>query len=147
MKKREQLFDRATKELLKKKPNYKVAIQLMEKSFKNGYIKAGYALGTWYFHGHIYDKNISKGIKLIKDAAKANIKEALFDLAVCYETGIGAKKNNIKAFEYYLRAALQDDKQAYNEVGRLFYYGVGVPKNKRIANIWFDKAESLGTYR
>jgi uncharacterized protein len=65
-----------------------------------------------------------------------------FDLAVCYEKGVGVKRNYKKGFECYLNAALLGDKQAVYEVGRCYYYGIGISKNINISRIWLKHAEA-----
>ncbi len=67
----------------------------------------------------------------------------MYDLAVCYEKGVGVKKNTKKAMEHYLKAALYGDKQSFYEVGRGYYYGIGFKTDKTLAKIWLDKAKEL----
>ncbi|OJW82392.1 MAG: hypothetical protein BGO69_17100 [Bacteroidetes bacterium 46-16] len=94
-----------------------------------------YALGTWYFHGEYFKKDIKKGFVLMLEAADLNFSDACFDVAVAYEKGRGVKKNVNKAFEYYFRALILEDKQAIFEVGRCYFYGIGIPKNKKMADV------------
>lgn len=113
---------------------------------KNDYI-AIYALGTWHFSGvHGFIENKAEAIRLWEIAAAKKVPEALFDLAVSYETGIGIKVNLRKAFSLYVDAALRGDHQAVFAVGRCYFYGIGTSKNKLLADIWFDKAEELGVF-
>lgn len=144
MKKGESYFNRATKELLKNNPNIVLAVSWMEKSFELKYPLSFYAMGTWYFHGKYYKKNLRKGIELWKLAAKHNINWALFDLAVSYEKGVGVSKNTKKAFTHYLKAALMGNIDSYVAVGRCYAYGIGVKRDRKIADIWLDKADQLG---
>ncbi len=44
----------------------------------------------------------------------------------------------------YLRAALEGETQSLYEVGRCYYYGIGVSRDRAIARVWLDRAESLG---
>jgi TPR repeat protein len=108
---------------------------------------AAYALGTWYFYGvNTMCLNKQKAIELWIMAANAKVLDALYDLAVAYETGDGIKKNLRKSFLLYTDAALRGQAKAIFEVGRCYFYGIGVPANKKIALIWFDKAEEMGVY-
>lgn len=84
------------------------------------------------------------GVKLLKIAATLQVPEAIFDLAVCYESGKGVNKSPKKAFELYLIAALNGDLDSMVSVGRCYYYGIGIEKNIRISKIWLDKAQGLG---
>jgi len=85
-------------------------------------------------------------IELLREAKNGRVREAFFDLAVCYEKGVGARKNLRTAAEYYLKAAVLGDKQAFFEVGRCYRYGIGVDNDLRIAKIWLDRAKSLKVY-
>jgi TPR repeat protein len=139
------LFEKATKELQKKKPNVLTAIQDMSKSAEMGYGYAIYAIGTWYFHGiNGFKQNRKKGIEHWKTASLQNIHEAFFDLAVSYELGVGVTKNEGKAFNHYLQAAICGDAQAHQELGRLYYYGIGVKKDKETGLFFFEVAKALG---
>ncbi len=77
----------------------------------------------------------------MKLATKGNISAVFYDLAVCFETGKGTKKNYKAAFENYMMASLLGDKQAIYEVGRCYYYGFGVIKNLKLAEIWLEAAK------
>ena len=142
--KKNDYFQLALHENSKRNPDFKKMYDFFEKSYKQGNIKAAYALGTWYLHGYHVKKNLKKAIKLIKNAANANVSEALYDLAVSYEIGKGSKKSSRLAFEYYLKSALYGDKQSLFEVGRCYFYGIGVSKNRRISKIWIEKAKNEG---
>ncbi len=72
--------------------------------------------------------------------------DALFDLAVCLETGEGVDKNLKDCFNYYLQAAIRGDQQSVFEVGRCYFEGIGVSKDIEMSNIWFERAKELGVY-
>ena len=103
-----------------------------------------YALGTWYLFGKFVEKDLGKAFESFLKASNDNHPEACFDLAKCYEEGIGVNKNLNNAFESYLKAALLGDKQALYEVGRCYYYGIGVKKDARLATLWLDIASYNG---
>jgi len=90
------------------------------------------------------EKNIRKAVTLLRQAAKQNVPDALYDMALCYEKGTGVRKNLRLAMEYYLRAALEGDKQSVYEVGRCYYWGIGVDKDRRLSWICLDRAKALG---
>lgn len=108
-------------------------VKLLEAAHKDGDRRATYALGTWYFHGKLFDKNEKNGFLLMLQAADSFIPDACFDVAVSYETGKGVRKNIKKAGIYYLRAMMLGEKQSIGEVGRLFYWGIGFQKNRDVA--------------
>ena len=140
----DRIYKKALNEALKNEPDYELVTALLNKAFNLGSPEAAYALGTWYFHGHILKKNIKKGIQYWRIAAADNVPSALFDLGISFERGVGVKQSDKKAFEYYMRAALEGHKQAIYEVGRCYFYGIGIQKNRTLSFIWLDKARELG---
>jgi len=134
------LYERAMRLAQGKKADFGEIFTLLEQAHASNDLRATYALGTWYFHGRHVARNLRKGVRYWREAADGNISDALFDLAVAYETGAGAPKSLRTAYGFYLRAALAGDLQAPYEVGRLVYYGIGVSKDRRAAKIWLDHA-------
>ena len=137
-------YRQALREALKKRADLNRAKSLLEKARSAGSAEAAYALGNWYLHGEVFEKNPIKAVPLLKEAAQQNVPDALANLAICYEKGIGAKKNDQRALEYYLRAALHGNNQSFYEVGRCYYYGIGTAKDRRVARAWLDRAAELG---
>jgi len=138
-------YERALEAVGGGNPDFELAKFLLEKAHKNGDRRATYALATWYLYGHggcLVD--LDKAINMLKVAAEANIPCAHFDLAVSYETGNGVKRNARAAYRHFLAAALNGDNDSYAEVGRCLYYGIGVACDRKAANIWFERARSLG---
>ncbi len=143
------LFDRADAESRKDEPDKKLAARLMREAADMGHPMASYALGTWYLHGYgeAIDCDFVRAVDCLKRAANAGIPDACYDLAVCYSEGEEIKKNDATAFEYYLRAALRGEEVSVNSVGTCYFYGIGVLEDRRVAAIWHDRAEELGTSR
>ena len=139
-------YAQAYQEASKENPHFEKAHKLLLQAINKEDSRAIYALATWYFYGQspVVRKNIKKGVSLWQLAAKYGNSDALYDLAVCYEKGIGRHLSKKKAFEYYTRAALAGDKQAHQEIGRMYYYGIGVKRDRRLASAWLDKAKELG---
>jgi TPR repeat protein len=78
-------------------------------------------------------KNYVKAFKLLEKSIEWEPnKDAYFDIAVCYETGKGTKKDLRKAFQSYLLASFYGDNKAKYEVGRCFYYGIGISKDTEL---------------
>lgn len=127
------------------KDGYDVALvlKLLNQAIEEDSSDAMYALATWYLHGTNVKRSYKKAVALLKKAAENYHASALYDLAVCYEKGKGVSASDKKAFRLYLKASLYGDEQSYYEVGRCYYYGIGVKKDRKIADIWLEKAESL----
>lgn len=127
-------------------PESKRVADLLKEACAAGEPRAAYALATWHLFGHAgFPRDVKKAVKLLRAASKANVPAAHFDLAVCYETGQGVKKNETIAYRHYLAAALYGDEDAFNEVGRCLYHGIGVERDRRVAAVWLDRAETLQT--
>src|SRR5579863_5279799 len=137
----------ALSEARKKRPDNKKITSLLNRAMRQNDPNAAYALGTWYLHGHIFEKNIAKAIQLLSIAARGLVPDANYDLAISYEKGIGVRKSEKRAFELYLTAALLGEKQSLLEVGRCFYHGIGIRPDRKIARIWLNRAKELGVRR
>ena len=130
--------------------NHKEVIRLLIESVNLGNKKAAYALASWYLNGYHVRKNYKKAFELLQMAVIngsekgfVQYKDALYDLAVCYEIGHGTPKDTHLAFFYYLKSAFNGDKQAIEEISRCLYYGIGVPKDRELSSKIDDYIESL----
>ena len=113
--------------------NAREIILLLEKSISFNNKKAAYALATWYFNGYNVRKNHKRGFQLLKIAIDGNYekgfslyKDALYDMAICYELGHGTRKNLRKAVLYYALSAYYGDEDAWLELLRCLHYGIGI---------------------
>lgn len=88
-------------------------------------------------------QNFKRAFRLLKIAAKANIPDAHYDLAVCYEKAEGTKKNLQKAFLHYLSATVYGDKQGMRELARCYYYGIGTKKDVAVGRIFYHRWKEL----
>ncbi|RIA87332.1 hypothetical protein C1645_726618, partial [Glomus cerebriforme] len=75
------------------------------------------------------DEDLEKLVISCKELAIDGDAEAQYNLARCYERGIGVEKNNIKAFEYYKKSADQGHLNAQSELGYCYYDGIGTELN------------------
>lgn len=130
----------------------KNVIQLLEMSILQGNRKASYALASWYLNGFNVRKNYKKAFNLLQKAVQGGpekgfdmYKDALLDVAVCYELGNGTDKDPQKAFYYYLLAAKNGDLQALKELSRCFFYGIGVAKDRKISSLIDEYSECKTT--
>ena len=138
-------YELALKLASQNKPDLTRVAELLERAHKSNDARATYALATWHLFGHAgYSKNINTAVRLLKIAAASDIPTAHFDLAVCYETGQGIKKSENMAYRHYLAAALNGDNGSIFEVGRCLFYGLGVKRDRKTAEVWFRRVESLG---
>jgi TPR repeat protein len=110
--------------------------------------RAAYALATWYLHGKddVVPQDYGEAVRLLRIATEAHIPAALYDLAACYANGEAVPKDRNQASLLYLQAALHGDDDAVFKVGQAYFYGLGVAADRRVADIWLDRARELGTY-
>lgn len=69
---------------------------------------------------------------------------AMFNLATCYEEGIGVNKNPYQALEWYEAAAKQDHTQARIKAGEFYEKGNGVDRNPNKAFQYYKAAAEQG---
>jgi len=82
-------------------------------------------------------------IELLRDAASAGSKNALYGLGMAYQTGTGVGKDYERAREYYLEAAEQDEPRAMFRLGHIYLSGRGVNVDEEEAVYWYRKAAEL----
>ncbi|HJT92192.1 MAG TPA: hypothetical protein VJ777_09650 [Mycobacterium sp.] len=129
----------------KSKRRTKEVYDLLMTAHEKGDARATYALATWYLHGTQFTKkSIAKATQMLKHAESENVPDAAYDLAVSFEKGAGVRKSAKQAFALYVKAALLGERQSVYEVGRMYYYGIGTGRDRRLAEIWLDRAEALG---
>ncbi len=119
-------------------------IELLEDASREGSPEARYALGTFYLHGKYLKKDGVRGVSLIKEAAEAGWRDAIFDLAVAYEVGEFLEKNEEKAFQNYMKAMILGDLSAAAAVGRCYYYGIGTSENREVYEDIMDALDEFG---
>ena len=78
--------------------------------------------------------------KAATDYAETGLSQALFDLGICYQLGIGTSANNDEAVEAYKRAAELGHSRAALNLGRLYFD----QNDKKEAKYWLRKALELG---
>lgn len=92
-------------------------------------------------HSDRYDLAVSH-FKLATSHSHAS---AAYNLGVCYEEGIGIKKNLKMAYECYLLASSLGHAKASYNVGVYHARGLAdLPKNRKAARQYFREAAKLG---
>ena len=119
-------------------------ISLLEKAAKKGDPRAYYALGSFYFDEKSKRKDFVKAATLFEKANQANIAEASYKLATCYEEGKGVPPNLKHAYLLSLKSALLGDECAIYDMVRIYFYGIGTKVDKEVAQVWDEYAAALG---
>lgn len=100
--------------------------------------KQGIKQGQYYS----YVMNNTGDIKALEKKSKDGDVEATKLLAVCYQEGIGVKKDAKKAFKYMKNAA-DDDRDACYQLAQYYVNGIGVKKDYKKAVEYFKKYDNL----
>ncbi|KAH3760948.1 calmodulin-dependent protein kinase [Pelomyxa schiedti] len=90
------------------------------------------------------DKDIHKAVTLYQTAVDASHAQAMFNLGVCYENGIGVDKNIHKAVTLYQRAADSGLAIAMCNLGVCYKKGVGVDRDVHKAVLLYQVASDAG---
>lgn len=77
-------------------------------------------------------------------SAKQGFVDGEFNLARCFEMGIGTKENPTKATEFLIKSGNKGHKNAQVMLGFKYLNGIGVEKNKSEAKKWFKLASEQG---
>ena len=132
------------------------AIHWYRKAAENGYDLAQFVLARTYSQGDAIanpymakeysnpsanvEKDYGEAIKWYLKAAEQNSEYAQFELAVCFEKGLGTEKKLDKAFQWYLKAAEQNHEDAQFSLANCYFEGKGVDQNTSEAIVWYKKA-------
>ncbi|GAA5814914.1 hypothetical protein MFLAVUS_008417 [Mucor flavus] len=120
------------------------ALKIIKKlaSYKNGFADAKFFLANCY-GGGLYDlkPDLDKAFSLYLQGSKQNHPESTYRVAVCYELGLGTKKDYRYAMQFYRKAANLSDPSAMYKLGLILLNGLlSQSKNPREAIAWFLKA-------
>lgn len=127
------------------------AVLCFERAAALGLVPAMEKLSSIYFAGKYLPQDNSKGLSWLKKAGSAGAGTANNTLGLIYLHGLlGQKKNEAKAFEYFMKAADAGFLEAIKNIGRLYKDGLGRKKNPAEALKWYliaqmggDKSQNL----
>lgn len=98
-----------------------------------------YILNKLLYTKNFIDSKYYNNINLIYKNLH-NIKEAQYNLGMCYLNGEGVTKDKEQAVYWYTKAAEQGNVDAQKKLGFCYEYGFGVEIDLQKANYWYDKA-------
>ncbi|KAI9363648.1 hypothetical protein BD770DRAFT_380096 [Pilaira anomala] len=123
------------------------AIKIIKKlsSYKTGFSEAQFFLGNCYGGGlHGLKPDLDKAFSLYLQGSKQSHPECTYRVAVCYELGLGTKKDTRSAIMFYRKAANLSSPSAMYKLGLILLNGfLSQSKNPREAIAWFSKATQL----
>lgn len=99
-----------------------------------------FAGGAW-----LYVRYQERGsFNALREKAKAGNPRAQFELGLRHASGLGTKKNLVRAIFWYRKAARSNVPEAQFILGIYYSYGEGIPKNAAKAAYWLLKAAANG---
>ena len=101
-------------------------------------------LGLCYLKEEETDLDKELGVKLLKEAIALGNINALFNLACCYEIGLGVEKNLSIAFEYFTKAAHFKFPEALFVVAQYYKHGTVIEANPELSLLYHKEAADLG---
>lgn len=123
------------------------ALKIMRKlaSHKIGLSEAQFFLGNCYGSG-LWDlkADVDKAFSFYVQGSKQNHPGCTYRAAVCYELGLGTKKDQRYAMQFYRKASNASDPSAMYKMGVILLNGLlGQSKNPREAISWFLRAAQV----
>ena len=89
------------------------AYRWYERSADEGYDEAQYRMGSIFFEGLLQkEQNYELAFTWFMRAARQYQLDAIFNVAYCYEHGLGVEENRHEAIRYYKQASLLGDYEA-----------------------------------
>ncbi len=89
-------------------------------------------------------KNYTKAAEYYKQAAELGHVSAMYEIAKCYDNGIGISENPVTACEWYKKAAALGHDGAMYRLGTCYYEGRGVIKSYQTAANWYIESAVAG---
>ena len=89
-----------------------------------------------YNKAHKLKKKDKKRIQHLECAANLGLAEAMYELGVAYQSGIGVDKNSEKAVEYFFQAGKMKLGKAVFELKEYYQSKIGIVKKSRTKAAW-----------
>ncbi len=90
------------------------------------------------------ERDIDKGIAMIRAAAEAGYAKAIYNLALIEQEGQWVEKNLDAAFDGMMRASRMGLIEAKAALGFMYERGLGVPPDPDEAHYWYEEAATYG---
>lgn len=106
--------------------DFEKAITYYKSAAEQGHVQSMTQLADIYLN-HLHDQD--KAVEWYQKAAAQGDRDALYQLGLLSETGIGMKLDYPSAVKYYQQASDKGNDNAKLALTRMYQYGLGVPKN------------------
>lgn len=103
-----------------------------------------YQEGLKYLAGGDSEPDPVKAFECFKQSANQGYTKAQYQLCVCYDAGVGVRKNIAEAARWCEMAAYGGYDKAQSEIGYCYEYGHGVLRNTKEAVRWYRIAAEQG---
>lgn len=131
---------------IREKSNPAEAINLYKKAAAKGDSTGNLKLGIIFEHGLLGKKATPKlAFSNYEKAAKAENPVGYFNLARCYDQGIGTSPNELLATRTFLKSAMKGYPAAQVNMARRYYQGKGLEKDPIAAFGWLSLASQSGS--
>jgi TPR repeat protein len=121
-----------------------ISIQYLQKSADLGYADALYQLGVYKMHGFGCQVNWKEALKFCEAAANKGCADAANEAGYIYDRGEhGVKKDDEKAFEWFLKAAELNHTEAIRYVIRAYHDGIVEDEDGEEYLYWVEKGFEL----
>ena len=121
-------------------PDPKKATQLCKRAANAGFAPASATLGALFARA----KKHERAVRWWTLAAEQGDLESLFNLGQAYRLGMGTVKDEVKAFELFLKAALAGVAAAQSRIGLAYATGEGAALDPIEACKWIELAAMRG---
>ena len=125
--------------------NFGEAVKYYNKAADMEHAYAMNNLADIYYSGKLGEKDIEKACALYQKAAKFGNAEAMFNLGVCYQYGIGSLYQDIeRALAWYQKSAQKNIPAPMVGLGDIYQDGIGITQNYKKAAWWYEQAIKCG---
>lgn len=137
-------------EALNRQRDTETAAEWFSKALEHGDINSANWLGVLIYNKlESQNENRAKAFGLFQKAAEADSRDAQFNLALCYERGLGVEEDKEKAAQWYRKA--KDDPMSLYRLGHLYESGFisradGAQANNGKAFGLYKKAAKRGNF-
>ncbi len=117
---------------------------MFEDAANQGYPLAMLSLADQYFYGELGRRDEAAALGWYKKAAAAGNLDAVYQLGLLAETGVGTPLSYADALRYYQQAAVKGDSKAKLALARMYQFGLGVNKDVQHAKELYQELARNG---
>jgi enhanced entry protein EnhC len=120
-----------------------IATEFFEKAAKQKHPEAMVELADITLQNKLSAKDETRGYELLKQSAAMGNRDALYQLGLLSEAGVGTELNLTNALNYYQQAAEKGNVKSMLALARMYQFGVGTNKDIQKAAEQYKEAAAL----